>query len=174
MVNYGSDLPEIPKRRGADDDEEREVRKSSTLNSMYINTTISKPCVDSIINAVATILHSQMLEVSRHVHPNCNLTVILNRKSKCLSCSIPFYLICSFRCVFHYCRTWAKAKKSLKIVNCFTSPRRSTSKRSPTLSISRELRYLEKHLQLSRFLILSRPSSIVLNFRKFHPRLKVL
>jgi len=49
-------------------------------------------------------------------------------------------------------------------VNCFTSPRRSTSKRSPTLSISRELRYLEKHLQLSRFLILSRPSSIVLNF----------
>ena len=43
--------------------EEEERRKSSTLNSMYIGTTISKPNVDSIINAVATILHSQMLEV---------------------------------------------------------------------------------------------------------------
>eukprot|EP00355_Strombidium_rassoulzadegani_P008650 CAMPEP_0168614850 /NCGR_PEP_ID=MMETSP0449_2-20121227/4196_1 /TAXON_ID=1082188 /ORGANISM="Strombidium rassoulzadegani, Strain ras09" /LENGTH=219 /DNA_ID=CAMNT_0008655561 /DNA_START=80 /DNA_END=739 /DNA_ORIENTATION=+ len=32
------------------------------MNSMYIGSTISKPNVDSIINAVATILHSQMLE----------------------------------------------------------------------------------------------------------------
>jgi hypothetical protein len=47
----------------AKDYEEEERRKSSTLNSMYIGTTISKPNVDSIINAVATILHSQMLEV---------------------------------------------------------------------------------------------------------------
>ena len=39
-------------------------RKSSTMNSMYITTSITKPNVDSIINAVATILHSQMLEVS--------------------------------------------------------------------------------------------------------------
>jgi hypothetical protein len=38
-------------------------RKSSTMNSMFIGSTISKPNVDSIINAVATILHSQMLEV---------------------------------------------------------------------------------------------------------------
>lgn len=40
------------------------VRKSSTMNSMYIGSTISKPNVESIIQAVATILHSQMLEVS--------------------------------------------------------------------------------------------------------------
>ena len=39
-------------------------RKSSTMSSMFIGSTISKPNVDSIINAVATILHSQMLEVS--------------------------------------------------------------------------------------------------------------
>jgi hypothetical protein len=45
------------------DDDDDMVRKSSTMNSMYIGSTISKPNVDSIINAVATILHSQMLEV---------------------------------------------------------------------------------------------------------------
>ena len=44
--------------------EDIECRKSSTINSMYIGTTISKPNVDSIITAVATIIHSQMLEVS--------------------------------------------------------------------------------------------------------------
>jgi hypothetical protein len=38
-------------------------RKSSTMNSMFIGSVLSKPNVDSIINAVATILHSQMLEV---------------------------------------------------------------------------------------------------------------
>lgn len=46
------------------DDDDMEMRKSSTMNSMYIGSTISKPNVESIINAVATILHSQMLEVS--------------------------------------------------------------------------------------------------------------
>ncbi len=46
------------------DDDDMEIRKFSTMNSMYIGSTISKPNVDSIINAVATILHSQMLEVS--------------------------------------------------------------------------------------------------------------
>lgn len=46
-----------------DDDDDFEMRKSSTMNSMYIGSTISKPNVESIINAVATILHSQMLEV---------------------------------------------------------------------------------------------------------------
>ena len=49
----------VPEAR---DDES--IRKSSTLNSMFIGTTISKPNVDSIISAVATILHSQMLEVT--------------------------------------------------------------------------------------------------------------
>ena len=46
------------------DEDDLEMRKSSTMNSMYIGSTISKPNVESIINAVATILHSQMLEVS--------------------------------------------------------------------------------------------------------------
>lgn len=32
------------------------------MGSLYISTTICKPCVDSIINSVATILHSQMIE----------------------------------------------------------------------------------------------------------------
>jgi hypothetical protein len=34
------------------------ARPSSTINSMFIGSTISKPNVDSIINAVSTILHS--------------------------------------------------------------------------------------------------------------------
>ena len=54
----------VPEAR---DQDEMERRKSSTLNSMYIGTTISKPNVDSIINAVATILHSQMLEVGYNI-----------------------------------------------------------------------------------------------------------
>lgn len=40
------------------DDDDIEMRKSSTMNSMFIGSTISKPNVESIINAVATILHS--------------------------------------------------------------------------------------------------------------------
>ena len=40
-----------------------DARKSSTMGSMFIGSVISKPNVESIINAVATILHSQMLEV---------------------------------------------------------------------------------------------------------------
>ena len=38
-------------------------RKSSTMNSIHAGSTIDQPNVDLIINAVATILHSQMLEV---------------------------------------------------------------------------------------------------------------
>ena len=33
-------------------------RKSSTMSSIFIGSTIDKPNVDLIINAVATILHS--------------------------------------------------------------------------------------------------------------------
>ena len=44
------------------DDDDLEMRKASTMNSMYVGSTISKPNVESIINSVATILHSQMLE----------------------------------------------------------------------------------------------------------------
>lgn len=43
--------------------EDIETKKSSTMNSLYIGSTIDKPNVDLIINAVATILHSQMIEV---------------------------------------------------------------------------------------------------------------
>lgn len=45
-------------------DEDLERRKHSTTNSMFTGSTIGKPNVDSIVHAVATILHSQMLEVS--------------------------------------------------------------------------------------------------------------
>lgn len=38
-------------------------RKSSTMSSIFIGSTLEKPNVELIINAVATILHSQMLEV---------------------------------------------------------------------------------------------------------------
>lgn len=40
-------------------------RKSSTMSSLFIGSTLEKPNVELIINAVATILHSQMLEVSQ-------------------------------------------------------------------------------------------------------------
>lgn len=45
-------------------------RKSSTLNSIHAGSTLDKPNVDLIINAVATILHSQMLEVYNIVFLN--------------------------------------------------------------------------------------------------------
>lgn len=51
----------------SNDDDLDHVRKSSTMNSMYIGSTINKPNVESIIQAVATILHSQMLEVGKHI-----------------------------------------------------------------------------------------------------------
>jgi len=41
-----------------------EDKKASTINSMFLGSTLEKPNVELIINAVATILHSQMLEVS--------------------------------------------------------------------------------------------------------------
>lgn len=34
------------------------LRKASSTSSMFIKTTISKPCIDTMISAVATILHS--------------------------------------------------------------------------------------------------------------------
>ena len=37
-------------------------RKASTMNSIYTTSTITKPNVESIIQAVATIIHSQMIE----------------------------------------------------------------------------------------------------------------
>lgn len=40
------------------------VRRTSSTSSAFLTSTISTPNVDSIIDAVATILHSQMLEVT--------------------------------------------------------------------------------------------------------------
>ena len=40
-----------------------EDKKASTMSSMFLGSTLEKPNVELIINAVATILHSQMLEV---------------------------------------------------------------------------------------------------------------
>jgi len=45
-------------------------RKSSTMSSIFVGSTLEKPNVELIINAVATILHSQMLEVSTHWTPS--------------------------------------------------------------------------------------------------------
>ena len=55
-------------------------RKSSTMSSIFIGSTLEKPNVELIINAVATILHSQMLEVNTKM---CNLfrTLVKARKS---------------------------------------------------------------------------------------------
>jgi len=54
MVDKNEEPFVVPEAR----DDDFSARPSSTLNSMYIGSTISKPNVDSIINAVATILHS--------------------------------------------------------------------------------------------------------------------
>ena len=48
--------------RDTADYDDRDDRKANTLNSMYIGSTIAKPNVESIIQAVGTILHSQMVE----------------------------------------------------------------------------------------------------------------
>jgi hypothetical protein len=63
----------------SNEEEMDQMRKSSTMNSMYIGSTINKPNVESIIQAVATILHSQMLEVSAVGSP-----VILKLNINCL------------------------------------------------------------------------------------------
>ena len=39
-------------------------RKASSQGTIFIKSTLDKPNVELIINAVATILHSQMLEVT--------------------------------------------------------------------------------------------------------------
>ncbi len=46
------------------DNDDRPREKFSSMNTMFLASTINKPKVEMIINAVATILHSQMLEVS--------------------------------------------------------------------------------------------------------------
>lgn len=92
-------------------DDDMEIRKSSTMNSMYIGSTISKPNVESIINAVATILHSQMLEVSQ---------ILFLTKNQL------------------FCRTKIKVKRLNRTVNCFSSRRKSTSSKNPMHLIARE------------------------------------
>ena len=102
--------------------DEDEIRKSSTMNSMYIGSTISKPNVESIINAVATILHSQMLEVG-HFYP---------------------FLLTFFPFIF---RIKIKERKLNKRVHFSTFPKKNTSwKNLKPLTIKESLFY-EKHLQ---------------------------
>ena len=102
------------------DDDDLELRKSSTMNSMFIGSTISKPNVESIINAVATILHSQMLEVS-------------------LFHFIPiFYILIPNMITFREFRIKTKERKSNKTVNYFASLRKSISSRNQMPSITRE------------------------------------
>lgn len=67
--------------RQGDDDEVEQMRMCSTMNSMYIGSTINKPNVESIINAVAIILHSQMLEVSSH-SPALTLSLRIGSKPR--------------------------------------------------------------------------------------------
>ena len=101
--------------------DEDEIRKSSTMNSMYIGSTISKPNVESIINAVATILHSQMLEVSRifqnYVH------------------FYPLFLLTLF---FINSRIKTKARKSNKKVHFSTFLKRNISWKNLKLSTIKE------------------------------------
>ena len=61
---------EVNNEQGRNAGEHHELRKSSSMGSLYISTTITKPCVDSIINSVATIIHSQMIEVSQGAPPS--------------------------------------------------------------------------------------------------------
>ncbi len=75
-------------------------RKSSTMSSIFIGSTLEKPNVELIINAVATILHSQMLEVRISV-TECVVT-----------------------------RTLAKARRFHLRVTCFSSLRKNTYSRS--------------------------------------------
>lgn len=51
-------------------------RKSSTMNSIFLGSTLEKPNVELIINAVATILHSQMLEVSQYVRSHHAINIL--------------------------------------------------------------------------------------------------
>ena len=44
-----------------EDDDDEDI-KSNTTSSLHISNTISKPNVESILQAVATIFHSQMQE----------------------------------------------------------------------------------------------------------------
>ena len=100
------------------DQEEDDKRKYSTLNSMYISSTIAKPCTDSIIQAVATILHSQMLEVR------------INQ---------PFHNEISNH--FPHFRIKTRIGRSLKTLISFSFQKRSTSWKSPRPLISRESNY---------------------------------
>ncbi len=83
------------------------------MNTMFVNSTIDKPKVESIINAVATILHSQMLEVSSQV-------------------TIDIYCII---------RISVRIDKFRKIANYFSFLKKNIFSKSQKLSISKELLY---------------------------------
>ena len=93
-------------------DEDLERRKHSTTNSMFTGSTIGKPNVDSIIHAVATILHSQMLEVS--------------------------YILLF---TFWQNRIRISKMTFQKILTCTSSRKKNTSKRNLRRSTNRELHF---------------------------------
>lgn len=51
-----------PARDTVAEDRPRQLRKSSSTGSFFINSTVIRPDVDKMITAVATILYSQILE----------------------------------------------------------------------------------------------------------------
>lgn len=113
-------------------DSQMDDRKSSTMNSIFLGSTLEKPNVELIINAVATILHSQMLEVGACF--KVSITFFPKAKSRIGLKTTGFKIV---RFSFEY-RISAKARPSPKRVTSFSSLRRSTSSRSLKPSTSRE------------------------------------
>lgn len=71
-------------------------RRSNTTSSIYIKSTITSPNIKSIIQAVSTILHSQMLEVrkfSKIIEFKFILLIFLFFKCMLLSCPMLFNLM---------------------------------------------------------------------------------
>lgn len=145
--NYGARASSAPGREVPDSGHEHyELRKSSSMNSLFISTTIYKPCVDSIINSVATILHSQMIEVSfstrrrplgeQRTTKRFPRDLIVNGRSlaqKRDRLKLDNHDLSEFR-------TWDKAKRSRRKATSFSLARKSTSTRSQRRSISAEFR----------------------------------
>ena len=59
-INESNLIPEnlLLSTKQASRNSEADVRKASSMNSMYISTTITTPSIDTMISGVATILYS--------------------------------------------------------------------------------------------------------------------
>jgi hypothetical protein len=58
-----NESPAVPQKlvlsaKQASRNSDNDVRKASSMNSMYISTTITTPSIDTMISGVATILYS--------------------------------------------------------------------------------------------------------------------